>query len=210
MEGNFDGLLDAIDVVVQKHPRYMLHGHEPLTRNFSSPEMLAELKPHLAWLRNQVLSRVSQGEPRAAIHEANLIPPGLLNGRSGVFLPYLILREHVIDRLFRQNVGYWQADLEGLDHLGDSDYGELLENYLGLSEKQIVNAVYPIAAEGKYELAASLLRWSTARFGRTDSIAKAEQLVYEKLMEKYQNTDPFKYILYLAKIGEQTPAMSSK
>jgi len=29
-------------------------------------------------------------------------------------------------------------------------------------------------------------------------------------MEKYQNTDPFKYILYSAKIGEQTPAMSSK
>jgi hypothetical protein len=116
----------------------------------------------------------------------------------------------VIDRLFRQNVGYWQADLEGLDHLGDSDYGELLGNYLGLSEKQIVNAVYQIAAEGKYELAASLLSWSTARFGRTDSIAKAEQLVYEKLMEKYQNTDPFKYILYSAKIGEQTPAKSSK
>jgi hypothetical protein len=188
----------------------MLHGHEPLTRNFSSPEMLAQLKPHLAWLRNKVLSMVSLGEPRAAIHQANLIPPGLLNGRPDVFLPYLILREHVIDRLFRQNVGYWQADLEGLDHLGDSDYGELLGNYLGLSEKQLVNAVYQIAAEGKYELAASLLGWSTASFGRTDSIAKAEQLVYEKLMEKYQNTDPFKYILYSAKIGEQTPAMSGK
>jgi glyoxylase-like metal-dependent hydrolase (beta-lactamase superfamily II) len=210
MEGDFDGLLDAIDVVVQKHPHYMLHGHEPLTRNFSSPEILAQLKPHLAWLRDKVLSMVSQGEPRAAIHQANLIPPGLLNGRPDVFLPYLILREHVIDRLFRQNVGYWQADLEGLDHLGGSDYGELLVNYLGLSEKQIVNAVYQIAADGKYELAASLLGWSTARFGRTDSIVKAEYLVYEKLMEKYQNTDPFKYILYSAKIGEQTPAMSSK
>jgi len=26
-------------------------------------------------------------------------------------------------------------------------------------------------------------------------------------MEKYQNTDPFKYILYSAQIGEETPAM---
>ena len=109
-----------------------------------------------------------------------------------------------------QNVGYWQADLEGLDHLGGSDYGELLVNYLGRSEKQLVNAVYQIAADGKYELAAALLEWSAARFGRTDSIAKAEHLVYEKLMENYQNTDPFKYILYSAKIGEETPAMSSK
>jgi hypothetical protein len=30
-EGDFQGLLDAIDVVVEKHPQYLLHGHEPLT-----------------------------------------------------------------------------------------------------------------------------------------------------------------------------------
>ncbi|PYT63169.1 MAG: hypothetical protein DMG42_36740 [Acidobacteria bacterium] len=66
-----------------------------------------------------------------------------------------------------------------------------------------------MAADGKYELAASLLEASAARFGRTESITKAEQLVYLKLMEKYQNTDPFKYILYSAKIGEQTPQMAN-
>jgi hypothetical protein len=30
---------------------------------------------------------------------------------------YLILREHVIDRLYDQNIGYWQPDLQGLEHL---------------------------------------------------------------------------------------------
>ena len=33
-------------------------------------------------------------------------------------------------------------------------------------------------------------------------------LVSLKLMEKYQNRNPFKYILYSAKIGEQTPAIA--
>jgi len=42
-EGDFQGLLDAIDVVVEKHPRYLLHGHEPLTRNFTSASLLAQL-----------------------------------------------------------------------------------------------------------------------------------------------------------------------
>ncbi len=205
----FQGLLDAIDIVVQKNPRYMLHGHEPLTRNFSSPDMLAQLKTNLSWLREQVLTAIRRGDTRAAIHQANLIPPGLLNGRPDALLPYLILREHVIDRLYHQNVGYWQADLEGLDHLGDSDRAELLVDYLGLSEKQLVRAVEKMTADGKYELAASLLESSSARFGHTESIAKAERLVYLKLMEKYQNTDPFKYILYSAKIGEQTPAMAT-
>src|SRR5215470_4417799 len=34
-EGDLQGLLDAIDVVVQRSPKHLLHGHEPLTRNFS-------------------------------------------------------------------------------------------------------------------------------------------------------------------------------
>jgi len=207
VEGDFQGLLDAIDVVVQKNPRYMLHGHEPLTRNFSSPDMLAQLKIDLGWLRDQVLAAIRRGDARARIHRANLIPPGLLTGRPDVLLPYLILREHAIDRLYHQNVGYWQADLEGLDHLGDSDRAELFVDYLGLSEKRLVAAAEQMAGDGKYELAASLLKSSEARFGPTESIIKVKRLVYLKLMEKYQNTDPFKYILYSSKIGAQTPAM---
>src|ERR1700676_3840233 len=146
VEGDFQGLLDAIDIVVQKNPRYMLHGHEPLTRNFSSPDMLPQLKTNLSWLREQVLTTIRRGDTRAAIHQANLIPPGLLSGRRDALLPYLVLREHVIDRLYHQNVGYWQADLEGLDHLGDTDRGELLVDYLDLSEKHLVTAAEKMAA----------------------------------------------------------------
>src|SRR5258708_16291096 len=56
VEGDFQGLLDAIDIVVQKNPRYMLHGHEPLTRNFSSPHMLPQLKTNLSCLPKQLLT----------------------------------------------------------------------------------------------------------------------------------------------------------
>src|SRR2546422_5574955 len=43
-EGNFQGLLDTIDIVTRLNPRLLLHGHEPLTRVFTSPVMLAQLK----------------------------------------------------------------------------------------------------------------------------------------------------------------------
>jgi glyoxylase-like metal-dependent hydrolase (beta-lactamase superfamily II) len=140
-EGDFQGLLDAIDLVVEKHPQHLLHGHEPLTRNFASATMLAQLKTDLVWLHEQVLTAVRRGDERAAIHQANLIPPGLLGGQPDVYQPYLILREHVIDRLYDQNVGYWQPDLQGLDHLGRADRAELLVDYLGISEKQLVKTV---------------------------------------------------------------------
>ena len=208
-EGDLQGLLDAIDVVVEKHPRHLLHGHEPLTRVFASAAMLAQLKTDLMWLREQVLTAVRRGDERAAIHQANLIPPGLLGGPPEAHQPYLILREHVIDRLYDQNVGYWQPDLQGLDQLGRADRAELLVDYLGLSEKQLVRTVERLAADGKYELAASLLDSCGSRFEHSTSVANAKRLVYLKLMEKHQNTDPFKFIIYSGKIGEQTPQMAS-
>ena len=208
-EGDLQGLLDAIDIVVEKNPRYLLHGHEPLTRNFTSASMLAQLKIDLAWLREQVLTATRRGDERGAIHQANLIPPGLLTDQPDVYQPYLILREHVIDRLYDQNVGYWQPDLQGLEHLTRADHAEVLVDYLGVSERQLVKTVERLTADGKYELAASLLESAGDRFEGSSSVANAKRLVYLKLMEKHQNTDPFKFIIYSGKIGEQTPQMTA-
>jgi glyoxylase-like metal-dependent hydrolase (beta-lactamase superfamily II) len=208
-EGDLQGLLDAIDIVVQRNPRYLLHGHEPLTRNFTSAAMLAQLKTDLVWLREQVLAAMRRGDERGAIHQANLIPPSLLNDQPDVYQPYLIMREHVIDRLYHQNTGYWRPDSQGLEHLTRADQAELLVDYLGVSESQLVKTVERLTADGKYELAASLLESSGDRFARSVSVTNAKRLVYLKLMEKHQNTDPFKFIIYSAKIGEQTPQMAA-
>ncbi len=203
-EGDFQGLLDAIDILVAAHPQYLLHGHEPLTRNFTSTSMLALLKTDLVWLRDQVLNAIRRGEERGAIYQANLIPPGLLKDQPDVYQPFLILREHVIDRLYAQNVGYWQPGLEGLEHFTNANRAALLADYLGVTEGQLVKAVEHLAADGKYELASSLLESSGKRFASSPSVASAKRLVYLKLMEKYQNTDPFKFIIYSSRIKEET------
>jgi hypothetical protein len=82
-----------------------------------------------------------------------------------------------------------------------------LVDYLGVSETQLAKTVERLAADGKYELAASLLESSGNRFQHSPSVANARRLVYLKLMEKHQNTDPFKFIIYSNRIGEQTPQM---
>ena len=38
-------------------------------------------------------------------------------------------------------------------------------------------------------------------------MAEAQRSVYLKLLEKNQNTNPFKYILYAGRLGLQTPQM---
>jgi len=208
-EGNLDGLLDAIDIVVQKNPRYLLHGHEPLTRIFASPAMLANLKTYLAWLRDEVLAAIRRGEERAAIQQANLIPPGLLTGDPDAHLPYLVMRENVINRIYDQRVGYWQPDLQGVDYLGQADRGSILVDYLGVSEPQLVKAVEQMIADGKYELASTTLEWTKGRFAGS-KLDDARRITYLKLMEKYQEFNPFKFIIYSGQIGAQLPQLESK
>src|SRR5438046_619429 len=163
------GLLDAIAVIVSRDPQHLLHGHEPLTRNFTSPLILSHLKTDLTWLRDQVLTAIRRGDERAVIHESNLIPPDFLATQPDAYEPYYILREHVIDRIYDQNVGYWEANLQGLAHPGCVDRADLLVDYLALSEAQIGRAADRLAADGKLEMAGGLLESAEAKFPRTVS-----------------------------------------
>ena len=207
-EGDLKGLFDTVDAIVARNPEHLLHGHEPLTRNFSSTLILSHLKTDLEWLQGQVLAAIRRGDDRAAIHGANLIPPDFLATQPDAFQPYYILREHVIDRIYDQNVGYWEANLQGLAHPTGTDRAELLVDYLGLSESQIVKAADRLSTDGKYAMAAELLETAEPKFTNSEALKNAKRFAYLKLMEKNQNTDPFKFIIYSSKAGEQTPQIN--
>ena len=208
-EGNLPGLLEAIDVIARDNPRFLLHGHDPLTRLFPSPAVLTGLKPQLHWLQTQVIEGIRRGESRAALQQANLIPPGLVAGDPALHLPYLVLRENVINRLYDQRVGYWQPDLEGVDYLSAGDRGALLVDYLGVSESRLAGAVRRMIADGNYELAAEALDWTKGRFPRSHSLSELEQQVYFKLCEKYQGFSPFKFIVYTDRMEKAAVAAAS-
>jgi hypothetical protein len=204
-EGNLPGLLQAIDAAVALEPKHLLHGHDPLNRVFPRPSTLAALKPHLSWLHQQVLAGIRRGEQRATIQQSNLIPPGLLQDDPSTHLPYLVMRENVINRVYDQHVGYWQPGLEGLDYLSPADRGDLLVRYLDVSEDQIVRAAERMIADGRHELAASMLRSTRHRFAQSESVQRVEQIAYLRLMEKYQEYNPFKFILYAEQARQPVP-----
>jgi glyoxylase-like metal-dependent hydrolase (beta-lactamase superfamily II) len=207
-EGDLGGLLEAIDVVTRLNPRHLLHGHEPLNRIFPTPAILAAMKSHLAWLRAEVLAAIRRGSDRSTLQQANLIPPGLLAGEPGAHLPYLVMRENVINRVFHQTVGYWQPDLQGMDILGRSDRGSMLVDYLGVTESQLSRGVERMIADGKYELAANALDWARGRYPDSGRLESMERLAYLKLMEKYQEFSPFKFIIYSGKGGLDVPQLA--
>jgi glyoxylase-like metal-dependent hydrolase (beta-lactamase superfamily II) len=209
-EGSIDGLLAGIDHVNPPKPRLLLHGHEPLTRIFNSSQMLSELRAPLGWLRDQVLREMALGTSRATIQQKNLVAPTLEKSGSSAHLAYLVMRENIINRVFDQHSGYWQNGLQGLDALSDADHGAALVDYLGLSEARIVAGAHRMIADGRHELAAATLRAAAARLPSSGRVRDAQRVVYLKLMEKNQELNPFKFILYAGQIDQSTMQMGSR
>ena len=104
-EGGLDGLLASIEQIEALAPRLLLHGHQPLTRIFTSTTMLNDLRVQLIWLRDEVLRAIRDGGERGDIQQANLDPPTLARSPTSVHLAYLVLRENLINRTFDQVAG---------------------------------------------------------------------------------------------------------
>ncbi len=207
-EGNIPGLFQAMDLVIDLNPKHLLHGHEPLTRIFSSTALLAKLKTHLEWLYEETLRSIRNATDRATLHHQNLIPPPLFKNPD-VQLPYLILRENFINRLYDQKVGYWQPDLQGMDHLSQKELRSVFIYYLELSEKELAKAVEKMVNNGDYEIAARIVIGALTQYPDSKKLGILKEKTFLKLKEKYQEFNPFKFIIYSEIIRNETPQLES-
>ena len=206
-EGNIPGLFDAIDTVVTLNPTHILHGHEPLTRIFSSPTILDKLKRNLEWLQKKVLKQIRKSKARAKIHRKNFIPP-FINETPEIRIQYLVLRENFINRLYDQNIGYWQPDLQGMDHLSEKELGAALVHYLELTETQLANAVGDMVDNGDHELAGRIVTIALTQFQESEALETQKMRAFLKLKEKYQQFNPFKFYVYSDVISNETPQLA--
>jgi hypothetical protein len=140
---------------------------------------------------------------RAAIHHRNLVPPSVYQNPE-VQLPFLIMRENVINRLYDQNIGYWQPDQQGMDALSQKEFGSLLTDYLDLSEQDLADTIEKMLESGDHELAARTTAWALARYPSDRKLQALEENAFLKLMEKYQEFNPFKFIIYSESIRRET------
>jgi hypothetical protein len=83
----------------------------------------------------------------------------------------------------------------------------MLVDYLGVTERQLSQGVERMIADGKYELAASALDSTRGRYPGSPRLESMERLAHLKLMEKYQEFNPFKFIVYSRKGGPDLPQL---
>jgi glyoxylase-like metal-dependent hydrolase (beta-lactamase superfamily II) len=202
-EGDVAETLPAIEVIINSKAETVLHGHFGLTDNFSIKTMPG-LYYSLAWLNKNIMQHLAQRTTRADIHRLNLVPPAL-SDYPDAMIPYLILREGAINRLYDQHVGIWGPDLHGVDYIGQTEFDHLFSFYLDLSTAELSDAIEKMVDNGDYALALKVLQWSEPSVGDDKRIQSLKRVVLEKLKEKYQFLSPFKFFLYSNLQGVELP-----
>lgn len=205
-EGDSAGLIDAINTIVSMESGQLLHGHKPLTDVFSSTEMLSELGQSLGWLLDEVRRARKIGLSLPQIHQLNLTPKNVFNEPS-IQLAYFVIREGFISRFYQQHSGYWEANLQGMDYLSQKNIAHLLGDYLGISKEKFIQSISKLLSEGHYDAALKLSAWGVTQYPDSDKLKTLRVNSLNGLRNKYQNTNPFKFLIYSESMQSPVPPM---
>ncbi len=211
-EGFIDGAVETINEVIRKNPKYVLHGHQPLTLMFGY-ETLKKFQQVYIWLVEVVRDHVRNGYSAKNIIRLNLIPPGLQD-QQDLYLPYLSSRDSIIARTVDHMVGIWREDItgqepEGLDNITADEYGRMLQSYLGLSVRQVARVLRRMIDNGDNELALKFAVAAEKRYGTEKSIMHLKEEAGDRLRSAVQFLDPFKFTTYTEMIGKEHNPVSA-
>jgi len=211
-EGFMDGAVEAMDEVIKRNPKHVLHGHQPLTLMFGY-EPLKKFRKTYAWLVEVVRDHVRNGYSAKNIIRLNLIPPGLQD-HPQLYLPFLASRDSIIARVVDHMVGIWREEVtgqepEGLDNITAVEYGRMLQSYMGLSARQTARVLRKMIDNGDNELALKFAVAAENRYGADRSIVLMKEEAGDRLRSAVQFLDPFKFTTYTEIIGKEHNPISA-
>jgi glyoxylase-like metal-dependent hydrolase (beta-lactamase superfamily II) len=193
-EGSPEGLIDALAFIGCLQPRLLIHGHPTLTEVFTA-EAVAGLEAALIQLHGEVLDGIRRGRPLPDIlAEATL--PGVLRDHPAAVVPYLVTRDHFTARLHHQRTGYWQPDGTGLEPFTAAEHAAALDLLADGREDKFTAAAAALIGQGDHALALELIKPGLLRYPASVALAELRRTALHRLMERYQQSDPFKFLIY--------------
>lgn len=197
-EGSIDGLFDTIAQIRTLAPKTLIHGHAPLTANFTA-ETMAPLAEALAVVRDHALEGAHRNRVLADLLEENLMPESLAAHPEAV-LPFLLLRDNLIKRLHQQQTGYWKTDGEGMEVFTRAEWGRAVDLLADGAPDRFVDASRALETRGDFAMALRIAELGLAAHPGSADLAAARRRALEGLRLKYQ-ADPFKLIIYSEMAG---------
>ncbi|MBI1820589.1 MAG: MBL fold metallo-hydrolase [Nitrospirae bacterium] len=193
-EGSPENLLKTIGVLRELDAKDLIHGHDPLTRYFNR-NALPGLEKAIEETIKKTKEMTSQGLTAAEILR-NLKLPEVLKREPHAVLSFLVMREGLIQRVARENVGYWSADGEGIDPVTLDEMALAVDLVGGQTASAFIMAGENLMNRGDTILAARISRLGTLRYPENAKIKEIYLSALERLRDKNHLVNPFKFMIY--------------
>jgi glyoxylase-like metal-dependent hydrolase (beta-lactamase superfamily II) len=193
-EGSPEGFFEMVAVIRSIGPRLLIHGHPPLTENFTM-EALPGLDAALQELYQRTLGGISEGRTLVEILHQNVLPVSLREQPSAA-LPYLIMRDNFVKRVYHQRSGYWKPDGEGIEVLAPKEWAAALNLLAGERESAFVRSVQALLRQGDDALALKLADLGVVSYPASEALPGLRRQALDRLRARHQNLNPFKFIIY--------------
>ncbi len=202
-EGSAEGLFETTALIRSLQPRMLVHGHPPLTDIFTV-EALPAIEAALQELHQRVRTAVSEGRTLAEILHGNILPASLREHPKAV-VPYLVVRDNFVKRVYHQSTGYWKPDGEGMEVLAPKEWAAALDLLGGQREDAFVRTVRGLAAHGDDVLALKLADLGLVRYPSSEALTTLRHRALDTMRLRHQQMSPFKFIIYSEWAGAELP-----
>jgi glyoxylase-like metal-dependent hydrolase (beta-lactamase superfamily II) len=198
-EGSPDGLLETLAEIAELRPRLIVHGHSPLTEFFTA-ETVPGLLAALTELRDESLAAIRRGQSLTSVLAASVLPE-VLRSHPAAAGPYLVIREHFVQRLYHQHSGYWQPYGQGLEPIGLGERAAALDLLAGGRPERFAEAALTLLGQRDPALALEIAAAGLLRHAGHSELERLRREALLRLMERYQIQDPFRFLIYAELAG---------
>jgi glyoxylase-like metal-dependent hydrolase (beta-lactamase superfamily II) len=197
-EGSVDGMLETVAQLRALGATTLVHGHPPLTDNFPLA-VLEPLAAAISAVRDSTVKSFAEGRTLADALGDNLMP-AVLRDHPDAVLPFLLMRDDAVQRIYAQRSGYWNSAGDGVAVLSDADFGAALDLLGG--EARVSEAAASLNDRGDFAMAVRLTAASLAAHRGSATLTAQRQRALEGLRARDQ-FNPFKFIVYSELAGEE-------
>ncbi len=156
------------------------------------------------------MPRVSAETPRGNVPFPAPFPelkasvlPEVLREHAAAVGPYLVVRDHFVQRLYHQHSGYWQPDGQGLEPVDAADRAAALDLLAGGRPEPFASAARTLLAQRDPALALEIITAGLTRHPDARELAQLRQQALYRLMERHQLQDPFRFLIYAELAGAE-------
>jgi glyoxylase-like metal-dependent hydrolase (beta-lactamase superfamily II) len=193
-DGSPEGYLGAIAMVLELHPRRLIHGHPPLTAVFTM-EAMPGLRDAMGALYERSLAAARAARPLGDVLHDDFLPASLRDAPAAV-QPYLIVRDTFVQRLYAEHAGYWRSNGDGIDAFTRAEWATAVDAVGGGREEAFVRAADALEARGDAGLALQIADLGLTRHPSSADLRKSRERALQTLRAIYSQTNPFRFIVY--------------